>query len=338
MSQLAYPGFPVCPVQSPSPEGIVPCYGTASSALAAVLVRADAYADALAAAPLAEQRYGPILLTYHDRLHPATADELLRLVDDAGLEQVVLLGGTRALSSQVEQQVRDLGFADVRRVAGTDRFQTAAQLAKALVSPEQLGHVPSSPPFEADTVLVARGSGTDEVPGWPDALSAASLATWLETPLLLVQHDSVPAATRQVLEELGVQRVIIVGGAAAVSGQVEAELAAIVGQVSRIGGATRYSTSRLVADRIVEDFGTAGGLAFPRVVDGRDWPDALAAAPTIGGAGALVMIDGQDLDGSPATRDWLDEHAAEFEEVRLVGGPNAVTPEVEEALRALLRP
>lgn len=339
VSRLAYPGFPICETPGPGvdPDVQIPCPEGAPSAGTAVLVRADDYADALVAAPLAEHRYGPILLTHPDRLHPATADELRRLVVDAGLGQVVLLGGTRALPPHVEQQVRELGIGDVRRVAGADRFHTAAELARAMVLADPSGPLPDTPivsPLDTDTVLVARGSSSDAAQGWPDALSAASLATWLQTPLLLVERDALPASTAQALADLDARRVVIVGGSAAVSPQVEAELAGRVEQVTRIGGGTRYDTSRLVADRVIEDFATTGGLARAHVVDGRDWPDALTATVD----GTLVMVDGQDLDGSPPTRDWLDQHAAEFDAVRLVGGPDAITQDVEEALRAVLRP
>ncbi|HWH31464.1 MAG TPA: cell wall-binding repeat-containing protein, partial [Egibacteraceae bacterium] len=64
----------------------------------AVLARADGFADALAAAPLAAAADGPLLLNAGDRLDPAVAAELDRLK----AATVFLLGGESAQSSAVE--------------------------------------------------------------------------------------------------------------------------------------------------------------------------------------------------------------------------------------------
>lgn len=88
----------------------------------AVLVRADDYPEALVGAPLARLLGGPLLLTGSDHLDERVAAELRRL----GTEEVVLLGGRRALTDHVHQDVEGLGAA-VRRVAGPERFATAAR-------------------------------------------------------------------------------------------------------------------------------------------------------------------------------------------------------------------
>ena len=58
------------------------------------------------------------------------------------------------------------------RVAGTDRYRTAAAVAEAYPT--------------ADSTYVA--SGQD----WPDALAGAALAGREEVPMLLVRKDSAP--------------------------------------------------------------------------------------------------------------------------------------------------
>ena len=72
-----------------------------SSADTAVLATADDFADALAGVPLAAAVDGPLLLTAAGSLDDRVVTELRRL----GVDEVVLLGGQAALSSQVE----DLG-------------------------------------------------------------------------------------------------------------------------------------------------------------------------------------------------------------------------------------
>jgi putative cell wall-binding protein len=62
-----------------------------------VLARADVYADALVAAPLARRLSAPILLTGSDGLDARVAQELGRL----NAHRVFVMGGTAALSEQV---------------------------------------------------------------------------------------------------------------------------------------------------------------------------------------------------------------------------------------------
>ncbi|HUG85821.1 MAG TPA: cell wall-binding repeat-containing protein, partial [Euzebya sp.] len=69
-----------------------------------VLARSDAYADALAGAPLAGRDDGPLLLSPSTHLPGTVRREIQRL----GASRVILLGDETALSVEVEQQMRDM--------------------------------------------------------------------------------------------------------------------------------------------------------------------------------------------------------------------------------------
>jgi hypothetical protein len=70
------------------------------------------------------------------------------------------------------------------------------------------------------------------------------------------------------------------------------------------------------------------------VATGRDWPDGLVAGVAAGAAdGILLLVDGQDLDGSPASAQWLRDHAEVVSTVRLSGGEQAISPETESRIR-----
>src|SRR5699024_9513473 len=71
-----------------------------------VLARGDEYADALAGVPLAYKLDAPILLTPTKELWDATADEIDRL----GADNVVILGGKGAVSTNVEKALTDKGL------------------------------------------------------------------------------------------------------------------------------------------------------------------------------------------------------------------------------------
>jgi len=119
----------------------------------------------------------------------------------------VVLGGTGAVSDDVLDAAQAaVPGAAVRRVAGPDRFATAAEISEDtfVLSP--------------DTVFVANGLG------FPDALAGAPAAIWSDAPLLLVTTDTVPTATRKELERIGPSQIVILGGTAVVSDAVAAQL------------------------------------------------------------------------------------------------------------------
>lgn len=275
------------------------------TASAVVLARADLYADALAGAPLAGQLDAPVLLTPGDRLHPSVAAEIGRL----GAGTAYLLGGEGALSARMEADLAELGVAEVVRLDGANRYDTARQVAARL---------------DSDEAFVVQGAAADPARGWPDAVAVSGVAAFTGRPILLTEADRLPAETLQALREGGIGTVRVVGGTAAVSQAVRDAIAAEGLAVSSIAGPTRYETSVKVAT-----FGIGEGMDPARtwLATGRDWPDALAAGPGASAdGGVLLLADGAALDRSPAAARFLQDQAAAIETVRLVGGTAALTP------------
>lgn len=94
-----------------------------------VLARADEYPDALAGAPVAVRRGGPLLITPTDELAPQVTAEITRVLPPGST--VHLLGGEAALGAAVESAVRALGYEAVR-LAGDSRIETALVVAESL--------------------------------------------------------------------------------------------------------------------------------------------------------------------------------------------------------------
>jgi putative cell wall-binding protein len=93
-----------------------------------ILARGDDYADALAAAAIKDVL--PILFAGKagaDSLQAATEDALA----DLEVNDVVIVGGTGAVSSAIETQVKDLVTGDVTRIGEDNRFETAVAIADA---------------------------------------------------------------------------------------------------------------------------------------------------------------------------------------------------------------
>lgn len=87
----------------------------------AVVVSGVTFPDALAAGPAAYAKKLPVLLTETESLSPQAASALRNL----GIKHVLILGGTGAVSAEVEGEIADMEIT-VQRFAGIDRADTAA--------------------------------------------------------------------------------------------------------------------------------------------------------------------------------------------------------------------
>ncbi|WP_122260787.1 cell wall-binding repeat-containing protein [Ornithinimicrobium cerasi] len=156
------------------------------------------FPDALAGAARAGSVDGPVLLVRHGSVPPSTRAELQRLAPD----RIVVLGGTLAVSDAV---VTALGsYGTVERVAGANRYATAAEVSRALATSQD--------------VYIATGLD------WPDALAGAARAGATDSPVLLVRTGSVPGPTWAALDRLEPGRIFVLGGTLAVQDGVLEEL------------------------------------------------------------------------------------------------------------------
>jgi putative cell wall-binding protein len=222
-------------------------YPADGTATAAVLARADDFADALAGVPLAVAVDGPLLLSDRAALSGASAAELRRMLPPGAT--VHLLGGREALGPGVARDVANLGFV-VRRHSGAERFATAAAIAAEL-------------PASRGAVLA---SGTS----FPDALAASVPAGRDGLPVLLTTRDALPAATAAALAERG-GTVTIAGGVAAVGAEVEAQVRSLADDVRRVAGPDRYATAAAIAEAFhpaPSGVSLASGTAFPDALSG----------------------------------------------------------------------
>ena len=89
----------------------------------------DALADALAIGPVSIMKNSPVLLTETNKL-PA---ETIAAMKDLGVERVTIVGGTSAISNDVEVELRR--NYTVNRVAGNSREKTALAIADAEKAP-----------------------------------------------------------------------------------------------------------------------------------------------------------------------------------------------------------
>ena len=168
----------------------------------AYIATGNGFADALSGGAAAARDRGPVLLAGDGELPAATVAELRRLSP----RQIVVLGGTGAVSPEVAAELAEYTDGAVERLSGSDRYATSAAIAARMF------------PVAVDTVFVATGEN------FPDALAGVPAAAREKAPLLLVRHDAVPDVVAAQLERLRPRRIVILGGSGAVSAETEDQL------------------------------------------------------------------------------------------------------------------
>jgi putative cell wall-binding protein len=163
------------------------------------------FPDALAGGPAAGLHGAPMLLVGRDGVPQATAAELARLSP----ARIIVLGGSGVVSDATVARLAGLASQGATRVAGADRYATAAAVAAAFF--------PSS-----HGAFIATGRN------FPDALAAAGPAGQLRAPILLV-GSGVPPASADQLRRLRPARVVILGASGVVSESVTAQIRSLLG-------------------------------------------------------------------------------------------------------------
>lgn len=160
------------------------------------------FPDALAAAAAAGVLNGKVVLTEPDVLPPATRQVLA----DIAPEQLTVLGGINAVSEAVEAEAASLTGGEVSRREGPDRITTAIEVSRDLPGGE----------------LLYLATADD----FPDGLTAGAIAGAAGAPVLLTPADRLPPEVLTRIIELDPLGIVIVGGDAAISSDIEEALRA----------------------------------------------------------------------------------------------------------------
>ncbi len=288
------------------------------------LATGGSFPDALAAAPVAGRRGGPVLLV-GDAPDDAVRAELSRLRS----MRLVVLGGHGALPASMEADLdpylppplppeevpelpsvgADSAYGELRRVSGADRFGTAA-----LLSAEYF-------PTGARVVYLATGGE------YADALAAGPAAFAERGPLLLTGRDDLHPATAAELARLQPDRIVVLGGSRAVDEAVVAAAESAAGAAAeRIAGGDRYATAAAISAHAFE----TGEIVL--IATGHAFPDGLAGSAAAAYLGAPLLLVGDEV--SPATAAELRRLAPR--RILVLGGAAAVPDEVVAQLTAFV--
>ncbi|MEA9998286.1 cell wall-binding repeat-containing protein [Cryobacterium sp. RTS3] len=210
----------------------------------------------------------------------------------------------------------------VNAISGQDRYDTAAAIS-----------LKSYPGVNVKVPVVYLAAGTN----FPDALSAAPAAAALGGPLLLSLPDRLPDSVLAEVKRLAPQRIVVVGGTDSIGAAVYAQLAALQNQITRLSGADRYETSRMIAQdaykRLLDLNPSKVEVVY--VASGANFPDALSAGAVAGAIGApVILVNGSADAVDTPTADLLT--ALNATKATVVGGPPSISPSYSQSLAALV--
>ena len=255
------------------------------------------YPDALAASGLAGVLDAPIVRTDGNTLSVQASARLTSLAPS----RIIVAGGRAAVSDGVVAALRGI-CPDVERVAGETRVDTSLELYR------------KGSGWGSTAILATSGN-------FADALSVSSYAYAAKAPVFLV--DPGTGLTRAQKAALGTfGQVLVVGGENAVPSR---HVAGLPG-VTRLSGATRYETSERIAE-----WTTGHGLGMDGVVyaTGANFPDALAAGPLAGRAGAVTLLV---ADAHSPAVSFSADYRGKVDRAYVVGGENAVSRATADAI------
>lgn len=176
-------------------------------------------------------------------------------------------------------------------------------------------------PDGADVVYLANpGSSIDSLVAGP----AAGLQGG---PILLVGREGITASLRAEILRLGPSRIVIVGGAQAISATTEVEAQRLGAAVTRISGTNRFDTAVRLSQMT-----HPRGATQVYVASGRSLVDALVAGPLAARNHApVLLVESHRIP--TAVRQELAR--LDPQHIVLVGGTTAVTRAVERSLQGL---
>lgn len=193
-------------------------------------------------------------------------------------------------------------YSDFDRVSGKDRYQTSVAVSQEGWTNGSTNHV-----------VLAIGDN------YPDALAGAPLAKKLNSPILLIKKDEIPAVVLSEIKRIGAANATILGGTGVISDAVMQQLRNAGINPRRISGANRHQTAALIAQQV------GGTKAI--IATGSGFADSLAIASYAAEKGMPILLT-TPTKMSPE----VEEMIKKYQEVIIVGGTGAVSSAVSEQI------
>lgn len=258
-----------------------------------VVASGDNYPDALVGGTLSTQIGAPMLLTSKNSLNDGVKGEILKFKNKGSLKEVFILGGSGSLSNNVENSIKSLDV-KVTRLSGNSRQETALAIAEKRA---ELAGV------SKENIKYAGIDGNN----FADALSAGPFIGTMKDDFYALIPNS-----KKTAQDFSYD--IVFGGIGSVPKGTEK---------TRLAGNNRMDTAIKIAD---------GYKTFHKntvdtivLVNGNNYPDALAASSIAGVNNAPVILTNQNNAPQEVLQYILDNN---IEKMIVIGGNNSVSGEV----------
>jgi len=163
-----------------------------------------------------------------------------------------------------------------------------------------------------------------------DGLVATPLASAYGAPIILSEKNSLPSETKAEIKRLNPSKVILIGGKTVLSDSLKKQLQEIKPNldIDRIGGATRFDTSLLVAKKL----DTIVDVNKSYVCYGLGEADALSIAAKAGEDKAPIIL--AEKNAIPkSTIDWL--RGESLQTAYFIGGTTNITKAVISQMNSI---
>ncbi|MDP2233505.1 MAG: cell wall-binding repeat-containing protein, partial [Actinomycetota bacterium] len=286
-----------------------------------VVIASGSGPDALVGSSVAGAWDAPLILTDVTAL-PANTDSWLRSTS-RGFDKAIIIGGTAAVSSAVENRLKQIfGAADVTRLAGADRYETSAEVARAVKAKRGTAY--------DGGMIIAYGQAL------VDAAGASAIAAGRSWPIVYTDRAGMSAGTAQVVSELAsdttAPQAWIAGDVGVVSAHVEDQIEAAGVDVRRAAGADRYDTAVKLADLAAA---TGSNYKLMGMASGIKLADALCLGSYLGRTdGVMLLTNGSSL--SVPTSNRIKDNKTRIETVSVGGGYVVVSHDLCASISNLL--
>lgn len=241
-----------------------------------------------------------------------TNDQIIKLLKETSNQ----LSGTYDLGSgelNVEQAIT--GVNEYNRTYGQTAIDTAVEISKNNWSrlEEQSLNI-GSETLDGKFVILAR---SDE---FPDSLAASTLASSIDSPILLVNNEELSKSVIDEMLRLEANHVLLIGGENAISEKVSTTLLKHGLNPARIAGENRYKTAVEIA-KVID--GSSSDTTF--VVSGEAFPDALSVSSFASRFGSPILFTKKDELPSETEAFLKEQDAAS---TYIIGGESVIDSNV----------
>ncbi|WP_346870088.1 family 10 glycosylhydrolase [Clostridium sp. UBA5119] len=214
-------------------------------------------------------------------------------------------------NSTLQSKLKQLNKVTHKQLKGLNRYETSVKVSKEGWS-------------SANTVLLVNGYAN------ADGLVATPLASAYGAPIILSEKNSLPSETKAEIKRLNPSKVILIGGKTVLSDSLKKQLQEIKPNldIDRIGGATRFDTSLLVAKKL----DTIVDVNKSYVCYGLGEADALSIAAKAGEDKAPIIL--AEKNAIPkSTIDWL--RGESLQTAYFIGGTTNITKAVISQMNSI---